>query len=162
MQNMPIVKSKRHSKHIGQLGEAVVCNMLSRSGFEVMLVDHVGIDVVASRLDVGRIGISVKSRTRDTKKHEHRSVTLFNIQDANLEEACQDFALEPWVAIYVETETGADLYLTSLENLRAKYAVNKQLSAIRWQMSKKSKLNYSLDSDVKHLRVTFAQNNWFP
>jgi Holliday junction resolvase-like predicted endonuclease len=106
---MPISKSKRHSKYIGQFGEALVCNMLSRSGFEVMLVDHVGIDVIAQRSDVGRIGISVKSRTRGSKENEQSSVNLFRSEHGNLIEACKDFDLEPWIAVYVETESSADL-----------------------------------------------------
>ncbi|NLX07720.1 MAG: hypothetical protein GXY33_21485 [Phycisphaerae bacterium] len=44
---MKIVKSTRHHKIIGDFGEALVCNWFSRSGFEVIAVDHTGIDVVA-------------------------------------------------------------------------------------------------------------------
>lgn len=158
---MPIIKSKRHSKYIGQFGEAMVCNMLSRSGFEVMLVDHVGIDVVAQRSDVGRVGISVKSRTRGLKKNEQRSVNLFRSEDASLVEACKDFDLEPWIAVYVETESGADLYLTSFENFREKYAGDKGLAILSWKMSKEHRQKYSSDENVMHLRIEFSQNNWF-
>jgi len=94
--------------------------MLSRSNFEVMLVDHVGIDVIARRSDVGRIGISVKSRTRDTEKNEQSSINLLRSEDAHLEEVCQEWELEPWIAVYVETQSQADLYLTSLQNFRDK------------------------------------------
>ena len=44
---MDIEKSTRHSKIIGDLAEANLLNWLSRSGFEVCLVNHTGIDVVA-------------------------------------------------------------------------------------------------------------------
>ena len=42
-----VSKSTRHQAIVGRFGEYVVCNWLSRSGFEVTLVDHTGIDVVA-------------------------------------------------------------------------------------------------------------------
>ena len=44
---MDIDKSSRHKKIVGDLGEQLVCNWLSRSGWEVVLVDHTGIDIVA-------------------------------------------------------------------------------------------------------------------
>jgi hypothetical protein len=50
---MKIVKSSRHQKIIGNLGEDLLCNWLSRSGFEVTVVDHTGIDVVAYVKDLG-------------------------------------------------------------------------------------------------------------
>jgi hypothetical protein len=37
-----IDKSSRHSKIIGEFGEPFLCNWLSRSGFEVAVVDHTG------------------------------------------------------------------------------------------------------------------------
>jgi Holliday junction resolvase-like predicted endonuclease len=59
-----IEKSSRHPKIIGSLGEHLVCNWLSRSGFEVAVVDHTGIDVIAYNPKTKeRLGITVKSRT---------------------------------------------------------------------------------------------------
>src|SRR5438105_4389105 len=100
---MTIQKSERHSKIIGQFGEHLVCNRLSCSGFDVMLVDHVGIDLIAYRKDVGRLGISVKSRTR---KHgtEEVSVNLFSAEDDKLDRVCANLGLTPWIAVYAETE----------------------------------------------------------
>lgn len=40
-----IKKSTRHQHIIGKYGEYLVCNWLSRSGFEVGIVDHTGIDM---------------------------------------------------------------------------------------------------------------------
>ncbi len=63
---MEINKSTRHGKTIGNFGESLICNYLSRSGFEVTLVDHTGIDVIAydpSTRD--RLGVTIKSRTRE-------------------------------------------------------------------------------------------------
>src|SRR5688500_1635360 len=128
---MTIVRGDRHSKIIGQFGELFVCNMLSRSGFDVMLVDHIGIDIIAYRVDVGRIGISVKSRTQVLIKNEQRSVKLYSTNDDKLEDVCRDFNLEPWIAVYVETEKGADLYMTTLKNYQEQYFGMKQLVTAR-------------------------------
>ena len=44
---LSVDKSSRHQKIIGDFGEHLICNWLSRSGFEVTIVDHTGIDIVA-------------------------------------------------------------------------------------------------------------------
>jgi len=158
---MLINKSKRHSKYVGLFGETLVCNMLSRSGFEVMLVDHVGIDVVASRADIGPIGISVKSRMRQDKTNEISPVNLFSSQDSHLAKTCADFGLTPWIAVYVETKKGADLYLTSFENYKQKYAGNEGLTMLRWDMREKNRQSYNEDEAIMYLRIEFSQKNWF-
>ncbi len=57
-----IKKSTRHQHIIGKYGEYLVCNWLSRSGFEVAIVDHTGIDIIAyNPKSQQRLGISVKS-----------------------------------------------------------------------------------------------------
>ena len=118
---MEINKSSRHQKIIGDFGENLICNWLSRSGFEVVLVDHTGIDVVAYNPSTKqRLGITVKSRTRDKGK-ENSSVNLLSYQKVKsdrerLLDACEAFDCEPWIAVYVETLKYADVYLTSLIN----------------------------------------------
>ena len=84
---MAIEKSSRHSKIVGQFGEAFVANLLSRSGFEVIFADHVGFDLIAFRADTGRLGISVKSRTRGIQGSEQVSVNLFDVADVKLIES---------------------------------------------------------------------------
>lgn len=123
---MAIEKSSRHSKIVGQFGEALVGNLLSRSGFEVIFADHIGFDLIAFRADTGRLGISVKSRTRGKQGSEHVSVNLFDVADMKLEKSCRDFGLIPWVAVYVETELSGDLYLTSLENYKGRHLGGKK------------------------------------
>ena len=109
---MAIHKGRRHSKYIGQFGELLVCNWLSRSGFEVMLVDHVAIDIAAYRKDKGGIGISVKSRTRSRPGSETESVNLFSRtsddEPALMRAVCQEFGLEPGIAVYVESANAAE------------------------------------------------------
>jgi len=45
-----IIKSSRHQKIIGNFGESLICNWLSQSGFEVAIVDHTGVDIIAYNL----------------------------------------------------------------------------------------------------------------
>jgi len=124
-----IVKSSRHQKIIGRFGEWLVCNWLSRSGFEIALVDHTGLDIIAYNPAMGeRLGITVKSRTREQGKEED-PVNIFHNKKGDrkkLLNACKAFGCKPRIAIYVETEEYSDLYLTSLENYDSKYRGKKQ------------------------------------
>ena len=102
---LEIEKGSRHSKIIGEFGEAFVCNWLSRSGFEVTIVDHTGLDLIAYQRTTGRrLGITVKSRTRDARKEAESVNVFFNRKEpsdrAKLLAACKWFACDPWVAVY--------------------------------------------------------------
>ena len=93
--NMGVVKGTRHAKVIGQFGEHLICNWLSRSGFEVAIIDHTGIDIIATK--GGRcMGISVKSRTRG-RGGERWSVTVFNGKEdrQKMRDACEAFKCDP-------------------------------------------------------------------
>jgi len=159
-----IEKSSRHQKIIGSLGEHFVCNWLSRSGFEVTIVDHTGIDIIAYDPSTGkRLGITVKSRTRNPGK-EKESVNLFdNRKRANdrqkLTEACKAFECEPWIAVYVEATEHADLYLTSLSNYDDKYRRKRVVDD--WKMSRRWLTAYDDDKEVKHLHIEFEAKDWF-
>jgi hypothetical protein len=157
--SMAIQRSERHQKIIGQFGEHLVCNRLSCSGFDVMLVDHVGIDVIAIRKGIGRLGISVKSRTRARKDTEEESVNLFRATENKLERVCKRLKLTPWIAVYAETERYGDLYLTSLKNYREKYA--RDTKVLVWEMRKTHKEAYGRDVEVMHYHVEFTLSNWF-
>lgn len=162
---MEIVKSSRHQKIIGDFGENLICNWLSRSGFEVILVDHTGIDIIAYNSSKNqRLGITVKSRTRDIGKEEE-PVNIFSYQKGKndrkkLLDACKAFACEPWISVYVETLEFADVYLTSLENYDKKYRGKKERAVDDWKMKKKDKERYNKDHDVKHIRIEFHTANW--
>src|ERR1039458_6168943 len=112
---MHINKSTRRQKIVGDFGEHLVCNWLSRSGFEVSRVDHTGIDVVAYNPTIKkRYGITVKARTRKPDR-EADAVYVFRPGDREkMLAACKAFGCHPWIAIYVESEVAADLFLTSL------------------------------------------------
>ncbi|MEK7699215.1 MAG: hypothetical protein AAB332_02315 [Planctomycetota bacterium] len=161
---MDIIKSSRHQKIIGNFGESIICNWLSRSGFEVAVVDHTGIDIVAYNPSAGqRLGITVKSRTRSVGS-ENSSVTIFSNRNnkndrEKLLNACRAFNCEPWIAVYVEATDVADVYLTSLKNYDLNYRrVGKTIED--WKMTSKEREIYSLDTAVNHIRLKFEENNW--
>jgi len=158
-----IEKSSRHSKIIGNLGEQLIGNWLSRSGFEVALVDHTGLDIIAFNKKMNkRIGITVKSRTRNEGK-EKDTVLVFraNKNDRQkLLDACEAFACDPWIGVYVETSQFADVYLLSLEHYDKKYRSNPTNMTESWKMNEKNQRVYELDSDLKHIKLEFSLNNW--
>lgn len=159
---MPIAKSSRHQKIIGDFGESLICNWLSRSGFEVTIVDHTGIDIVAYNLKRDwRIGISVKSRTRNVGQEGGVVKLIDNNNDIlKIQEACKSFACEPWIGIYVETDEYSDLYLLSLKHLQENYS-EKRNKGINWKMSEHHRSIYLEDKDVYHLNFTFRKTHWF-
>jgi hypothetical protein len=163
--DVEIIKGSRHQKIIGDFGENLICNWLSRSGFEVTLVDHTGIDVVAYNPSTKqRLGITVKSRTRDVGKEEE-SVNILSYQKVKsdrerLLDACEAFACEPWIAVYAETLEYADVYLTSLENFDREYRSGRAKAIDAWQMTERFKERYERDPNVKHIRIEFHTTNW--
>lgn len=159
-------RSSRHPKIIGEFGEHLVCNFLSRWGFETSIVDHTGIDIVAYSLETKkRLGITVKSRARGEGREKHKPVKLFKKGKKDdrqkLVDACNYFGCdEAWIAVYQEHEEGADLYLTSLDNYESKYR-GTGATADTWRMGKEQKDIYEADSDVMHIEVSFKVHRWF-
>jgi len=159
-----IEKSSRHQKIVGNFGEYLVCNWLSRSGFEVCVVDHTGMDVIAyNPRTKQRLGITLKSRTRITGT-ETSSIYIFREAKNDrqkLIDACEAFHCELWIAVYAECDTVADLFLTSLVNYdmhkpRGKRAVD------GWGMTKRHKSAYAEDPEVKHIQIEFRSDpNWW-
>lgn len=156
-----ITKSTRHQKIIGQFGEHIICNWLSRSGFEVAIVDHTGIDIIAfDPLEKTRLGISVKSRTRNIGT-EKTHVTIFRKDGKQkLTDACSAFSCEPWIAVYVETADSADIYMATLDHYLENYG-NPKASQISWKMSDSNKQRYRNDKNVFHLHVDFTPIQWW-
>jgi hypothetical protein len=156
-----IIKSTRHSKIIGSFGEQLVCNWLSRSGFEVCIVDHTGIDIIAYHKELKQgMGISVKARTR-LLHTESASVFLFRrpVDRKHLLAACDAFRLQPWLAVYVETESSGDLFLTSLDNYDKKYGTRKATEG--WSMAARQVRGYAADTEIKHVHIDFRAGNWW-
>jgi hypothetical protein len=145
------------------LGEHLFCNWLSRSAFEVALLDHTGIDLIAfDPRTQKRMGVTVKSRTRHLRETE--SVNIFNNRKKDREKilaACEAFGCEPWIAVYVETRNFADLYLTSLANYDAKYQSKGDKAIDDWKMTPNWIEAYRKDSLVMHLHLSFEVTRWF-
>jgi hypothetical protein len=163
---MNVVKSSRHQGIIGKFGEMIICNWLSRSGFEVTVVDHTGIDIVAyDPKTKRRLGITVKSRTRNVGK-EATHVNLLSYQKGKDDRqrvlaACQAFACEPWIAVYVETADSADAYMTSLAHYDATYRSKGARALDAWKMGEKHQAVYARDPNVKHVHIRFEATNWW-
>jgi len=163
-----IQKSSRHSKIIGAFGEAFLSNWLSRSGFDVVIVDHSGLDLVAYYPDTGRrLGITVKSRTRSGGTEAQGVTVFFNRKRPSdrkkLLAACKTFGCELWVAVYVETAKAADLYLLSLQHFDDVYCPNKSSAVDAWKMGERQKRRYEMDPEVRHIEVEFRTHTWtFP
>jgi Holliday junction resolvase-like predicted endonuclease len=157
-----LIKSSRHSKIVGSFGEHLVCNWLSRSGFEVSIVDHTGIDIVAyNPASKQRLGISVKSRTRSAGTESASLLFFRKAEDRDkLLRAGKFFAAEPWLAIYIETRGGADLFLTSLENYDRNYGSEKA-TVQAWSMNTGSFQKYRIDNGVKHIHIEFTPHSWW-
>jgi hypothetical protein len=163
--SVEIQKSSRHSKIIGAFGEAFLSNWLSRSRFEVAIVDHTGLDLVAYNPATGRrLGITVKSRTRRAGKETEAVNVFFNRKTPSDREkllaACTAFGCEPWVAIYVETARLADLYLMSLEHFDDVYCPRKSCAIDAWRMGPRQRRDYEVDKGVQHISVEFRAPNW--
>jgi hypothetical protein len=159
-----IDKSSRHTRIVGHFGEYLVCNWLSRSGFEVSVVDHTGMDVIAYHPPTKqRLGITVKSRTRKPGT-ETDSVNLFQKAKDDrqkLLDACEAFSCEPWIAVYAECDTRADLFLTSLENYDKRYGTRGENAIDGWRMTAKLLKEYESDPEVRHIRLDFKAGNWW-
>ncbi len=155
-----IDKSTRHPHIIGNFGEHLMCNWLSCSGFEVGIVDHTGLDVIAYQPSTKkRLGITVKSRTRTQNPHD--AVNVFEKDDRKkLLDACIAFSCEPWIGIYVETKDGGDVYLTSVRNYESKYLVPENKVG-DWKMTCRAKQEYDKDPDVMHIAIRFDVQHWF-
>jgi Holliday junction resolvase-like predicted endonuclease len=164
MENI-ITKSTRHSEILGKFGEYVVCNWLSRCGFEVCVVNHTGLDIIAYHpKSKHRLGITVKSRTRKSGK-ESESVNVFfrNRKDRKkLQIACKSFGCEPWLAIYVECGKVADMYLTSLASYDSNYKSKKARAIDAWSMTKGPIKAYASDPSVAHIHFDFNDEKWPP
>jgi hypothetical protein len=161
--DLPLNKSRRHAKIIGNFGESIVCNWLSRSGFDVALIDYVGIDILAyHKMNNVRLGISVKSRTRTPGKEYNPVNIMFESKSdkQNIIEACEAFNCEPWIAVYVEAGQGADLFFTSLEHYLKTYGPQPR-RIHDWKMKDKHREIYDKDPNVKHIAIQFRATNWW-
>lgn len=158
-------KSTRHNMVIGNLGERLVCNWLSRKGFEVAVVDHTGIDLIArNSVNNELMGISVKARARNSEESENSCVNLFDVENDDINKtrsACTAFGCVAWVAVYIEAKNYADIYMTPLDNYWEKYCNQTAKSNLTWKVTKKWLRLYEADEKVHHLHFTLEVKRWF-
>lgn len=149
---------------MGHFGEWLVCNWLARSGFEVAVVDHTGIDLIAFDKTAGHLGITVKSRLR-RRGEEKQSVTIFGDPVKNerrkLTKACKSFRCKPWIAVYVERADSGDLYLTSLSHYDQLNRDKQGGKVSNWSMADEPRKIYEGDLNVKHIHVDFKPTHWW-
>ena len=74
--------------------------------------------------------------------------------------ACEAFACEPWIGIYVEGINWADMYLLSLKRYDEEYRSSKAKAIETWKMSTRYRKRYEQDPFVKHIRIEFDAQNW--
>lgn len=160
---MKITKSTRHQKIIGNFGENLICNWLSRSGFEVSIIDHTGIDIIAyDPNSKKRLGITVKSRTREIGKENHSVNIFYNNKNDRKKvlDACLSYACEPWIAVYVESLDFADIFITSLKNYDQKYRGNNDKVIDDWKMGKTYREQYKNDPNIQCIEIKFDVSGW--
>jgi len=104
----------------------------------------------------------VKARTRDSRT-ETVSTTIFREAGADrqkLLDACEAFRCDPWIAVYVERDASADLFLTSLANYDRKYGSKEKRAIEVWRMTSSHRARYSADPKVRHIHMTIDAEHW--
>ena len=147
-------KSSRHSKITGDFGEALVLYWLSKRGFECARIDHVGIDLLARRLNSAEVlGISVKCRSRNEGR-ETSGVNLLRKHDEKIEKACKAFMSIPYVAIVADQGPILRGFLLPLSHLR------KLAPGGSWSMSPNKVLSYKRDPLIDSFELESRDGNW--
>lgn len=110
-------KSTRHSKIAGDFGEILFLYWLSKSGYEIALVDHTGIDLVAfNKTAKRRLGISVKTRTRSAGT-ENEGLYIKPTDLEKVRVACEFFECEPYWGIVIDRRPHIDAILISQKDM---------------------------------------------
>ena len=156
---MEINKSPRHSKITGDFSEALVLYWLSKYGFECVLVDHTGIDIIASNPHTKeRMGISVKSRSRNKgKEGEFLSIPNPNFEKA--QSACDAFGCIPYFAIVIDEGGEIHVFITSMRHLLELHPVGSTVTG--WKMSKNWMNRYYSDPEIKIIHFNHQVKTWW-
>lgn len=152
-------KSSRHSKIVGDFGEAIVLYWLSKYGYECARIDHTGIDLIAREPNGTRImGISVKSRD----PLEHRKNAQINLpadQFVKVRRACEAFGCVPYFAFVVETSDAIRGFLVPLEHLEA-IAGGASGGMRYWRMRETDLGTYVHDDRIRSFTLTITSCSW--
>lgn len=154
-----VSKSSRHSKITGDFAERLILYWLSKYGCECLLVDHVAIDIIArTPPPFKRIGISVKSRSRNTGK-EGISIKIPREHLNELKRQCVIFDCIPHIAIVADEADAITGFLLTVEHLLHIQA--SQAGDISWRMTPAWISRYESDPKIRTFRLTTKTNNWW-
>ena len=155
-----IEKSSRHQKITGDFGESLVLYWLSKHGYECALIDHTGIDILASKS--GKvIGISVKTRSRNEKNefgrvHLLRGMKADKNDEKKLLAACKAFNCEPYFAVVVDgPSSGIRGCLISYKKVKRE---NTALSTFVLKMTTEAFERYKRDKLIRTFQIHLGQN----
>jgi len=156
---MDILKSSRHAKITGDLGEALVLYWLSKHGFECAPVDHTGIDLIARNPKTTELmGISVKSRSRSAGTgREHVSIPNPNFTKAAA--ACEAFGCVPYFAIVVDADDTIRAYVLTMQHLLEIHPRGKTASA--WAMHQTALEAYEADAAIIQFELHSSTPCWW-
>lgn len=156
---MKLNKSSRHSKITGDFSESLILYWLSKYGFECALVDHTGIDIIAYNPHTEeRMGISVKSRSRNTGK-EGQYVSIPNENFPKVNAACKAFGCVPYFAIVVDEGDEITAFITPMSHMLDLHPMGKTVSG--WKMGNKWLEQYHSDPDIKIFHFKHQTRTWW-
>lgn len=125
------VYSSNHSKITRDFAEHMVLYWLSKNGYECALVQHIGIDIIASNGEK-RMGISVKSRSRKEDQINHKlTITRPDKHIDHVIRVCNFFAFEPFFAFLLDQNGSIDCCIIPLKIVVERYGI-KKISTQDW------------------------------
>jgi hypothetical protein len=152
-------KSSRHHAIAGRFGENLVLYWLSKYGFECAYIDHTGIDVIAvNKKSKERLGISVKSRTRDAKT-AHTTVNIKQADLVKIDKACAAFSCKPYFAIIVDHSSTIQCFIVSKEHLLVLCPPGRRY--ISWKTTDNAVNRCKIDPKIKWLEFSTHTGCWW-
>jgi hypothetical protein len=161
-----IKKDTSHRVSVKLFGRYLVRDMLSCRDFKVrkgtVIIAGQTHEFVRATRQQDKLAVTVSSRTRPKGK-ESASVRLSLETDAGLRafrQQCVSDRFDPWIAVYVGTEAGGDLYMIPLDHYLSKYRRKSQQTP-QWNMKPSDQQLYANDSNVKRLEIDITTHLWF-
>ena len=157
LKKMNILKSSRHSKIAGNFGENLFLYLLSKRGYEVALIDHTGIDLLAfDKNKKRRIGISIKTRTR-IPGTENDGIYIKISEIEKIRNACHYFGCEPYLGIVIDRVNTIDAVLAPMEEFIKINGIGKRFFNIK--VTKKYMEQYKTVKNSLLFRFTYQELN---
>ncbi len=139
-------KSTRNSKIVGNFGEALLLYWFSKHGSECANIDHTGIDLIVSTRKTGeRMGISVKSRSRESG-NQYSSIYVKNAEFKKADQACKAFGCKPYFAFVSDAADVIRVFVISKKHLLKRFPCGKRVCS--WKMTKKAVAAYNDSPEI--------------